>query len=168
MICQRCQQKEASVHITQFINGEKQEVHLCEQCAQETNVEMGIPQFPVHNLNNLLGFITKAYGGDKRISNDRCPNCHTPYRKIAETGYVGCSECYESFSRQLEPVLRRIHGTNKHCGKIPQRMGESFLLRREIEELKNNLQQVIKQEEYEEAAKLRDKIKALEEKLGEE
>ncbi len=165
MECQKCQQRPANVHITQFINGAKQEVHLCDQCAQDVKTNLQIPQLPLHNLNNLLGFFTQNYNLDKMVHDKFCPVCHTSYRKIAETGYVGCSSCYQSFSSHLDPILRKIHGSNKHRGKIPQRMGASFLLRKEIEDLKLELRQVLEREAYEEAARLRDKIKALEKKL---
>lgn len=167
MDCQKCQQRPANVHITQIVNGEKQETHLCEQCAQAMKVNLGFPQFPLNNLTNLFGFLTMTPGTDNTpIIEDKCPSCQSPFRKIGELGYVGCSECYQHFSSQLEPVLRKIHGSGEHHGKIPSRMGTSFILRKEADELKTALKQAVEREEYEEAARIRDQIKALEEKIA--
>lgn len=166
MDCERCHERPANVHITQFINGNKQEIHLCEKCAQEMKVELEMPKLPIHNINNLLGFVSKIYENDRRIENLKCPTCQNSYQKIAETGYVGCSECYQHFAKQLEPIMLKIHGSNQHRGKIPKRMGNTYRLRREIEELKQSLKKAVEHEEYEEAAQLRDKIKLLENSLA--
>jgi len=167
MDCQKCQQRPANVHITQIVNNEKQETHLCEQCAQAMKVNLGFPQFPLNNLTNLLGFLTMSHEtADAPIIEDKCPNCQSPFRKIGEMGYVGCSECYQHFISQLEPIIRKIHGSDRHRGKIPRRMGTSYILRKEAEELKLALKQAVEREEYEEAARIRDRIKALEEKIA--
>lgn len=165
MECQKCQQRPANVHITQIVNGERQETHLCEVCAQDMKIKLGFPQFPMQNFTNLLGFLTQSDVSDKQ-ENSKCPTCRIPYRKIGELGYVGCSECYRSFNPQLGAVLRKIHGSNKHRGKIPQRLGSAYVLKREIEELKNSLRQEVERERYEEAARIRDQIKELEEKMA--
>ena len=162
MDCQKCHQRQANVHVTQFINGQKEEIHLCEQCAQAGKGYHPFSHFPLHNLTNLLGFLTQSVDASKPISEDKCPNCGTDYHKISETGDIGCSKCYDYFSLQLEQVLRKIHGTNRHNGKIPKRMGSAYLLKKEVEELKIQLKKAIEQERYEEAATLRDKIKARE------
>ncbi|MFA5881294.1 MAG: UvrB/UvrC motif-containing protein, partial [Eubacteriales bacterium] len=79
---------------------------------------------------------------------------------------LGCPTCYDVFENKLDPVLRRIHGNPRHTGKIPKRTGGTIELRREIEELKRELQAAITSEEYEKAAEVRDKIRGLENKLG--
>ncbi len=167
MDCQKCNQRPAVVHITQFVNGKKQEYHLCEQCAQEVKAGLDVPHFPLQDLSNLLGFLTKSMAADNNTFENKCPNCRTAYRRISETGHVGCSVCYEHFSPQLDPVLRKIHGSNRHRGKIPEKTGASLILKREMEELKYNLKKAVELEEYEEAARLRDKIKLLEKGRGE-
>ncbi len=170
MICQKCKQKPANVHITQYANGVKQEFHFCEDCAGSLNINPGLPKTPLHNLNNIMSFLTQLGASDQRTPELTCPHCHTPYGRIAEAGYVGCSECYRYFSTQLEPLLKKIHGTTEHRGKIPVRMGKTFLIHREIEDLRRNLKEAVEKEEYEEAARIRDRVKALEDesKAGED
>lgn len=172
MECQRCQQRAANVHITQYVNGQKHEAHLCEECAQTAKITVDLPQLPLNNLKNLLAFLGQGYLSDKKTPELICKNCQTPYRKVYETGFVGCSDCYEQFTTQIEPVLQKIHGTNLHRGKIPNRLGVTYQVKREVEDLKSQLRRVVDQEEYEKAAELRDRIKLLEDqqarKQGEE
>lgn len=164
MNCQRCQQRTANVHITQFINGQKHEAHLCEECAQAAKITVELPQLPINNLKNLLAFLGQGNLVDRSAPELICNNCQTSYHKVHETGYVGCSDCYEQFTKQIEPVLKKIHGTNMHRGKIPNRLGAIYLIKREMEDLKSQLRQAVELEEYEKAAGLRDRIKLLEDK----
>jgi protein arginine kinase activator len=81
-------------------------------------------------------------------------------------GLMGCANCYDLFKDHLDPLLRRVHGSIAHTGKVPKRTGGRVRVRKEIEELRSKLQEAIKREAYEEAAKLRDEIKEKEEKLN--
>ena len=83
------------------------------------------------------------------------------FKKI---GRLGCSGCYDAFRKYLIPLLKRIHGSNKHYGKMPLSQAKPVELKSEIEELKTKLQKAIQKEEFEEAANLRDTIKDLENK----
>ena len=94
-----------------------------------------------------------------------CPNCGMSYNDFLETGKIGCSVCYDTFRSQLEPVLRRIHGSSTHTGKIPHRSGGNLELKHEMMQLKENLKAAVEHEEYEKAAVYRDKIHALEQTL---
>ena len=87
------------------------------------------------------------------------------YNDFLETGKIGCSVCYDTFRSQLEPVLRRIHGSSTHTGKIPHRSGGNLELKHEMMQLKENLKAAVEHEEYEKAAVYRDKIHALEQTL---
>ena len=96
-----------------------------------------------------------------------CPNCGMSYRDFQQTGKIGCSVCYATFRRQLEPLLRRIHGSSTHSGKIPHRTGGTLTMKHTIESLRSSLKECVAQEEYEKAAELRDKIRQLEHELME-
>lgn len=162
MQCEKCQKNEANVHITQVINGQKTERHLCEQCAQEEKVNVQFPKIPLYNLNDLLGaFFNKPFASQKEIKEELCPNCRVSYQKIAKLGRMGCSECYEHFSPYLEPALRKMHGGTVHRGKIPQRMGSTLRFEQKLVDLKQKLRFAVENEAYEEAALLRDQIKEI-------
>ncbi len=77
-------------------------------------------------------------------------------------GRFGCSNCYKQFGSRLDPILKRVHGNTVHVGKIPKRTGGQIQLKREIEELRRNLHELIDREEFENAAQIRDRIRELE------
>lgn len=164
MLCQNCQQREANVQIIKTVNGETQKVFLCEQCAkkaQEINVVFHpgvIPEF----LQALFGF-TSAPPSPKE---EACPQCGRTFSQITKASKLGCSACYQKFEPQLEPLLRRIHGGGQHVGKIPNRRGAAIRGKVEIQKLKDKLQELVKNEEFESAAIVRDQIHRLEQELG--
>jgi len=90
------------------------------------------------------------------------------FDEFRKAGRFGCAMCYSSFSEKLYPIFRRIHGNTKHVGKIPTKMGEDIAIKREIDRLKIELNVAIKNEEYEKAAQIRDRIRELEKKLSRE
>ena len=83
-------------------------------------------------------------------------------------GQIGCSVCYEAFHHELTPLLRRIHGSSVHRGKIPRRSGSAIMLRQEAEQLRARLKEAVTREEYEKAAEYRDRIRSLERRMEEE
>ncbi|HHV76297.1 MAG TPA: hypothetical protein GXX39_02860 [Syntrophothermus lipocalidus] len=174
MYCEECKMKPATVHITQIHDGQKTEMHLCEECAAQKGTH--VLKFDSYfSLPKLLGSI---FGQEVPVMGEiaptprtrvqNCPKCGMSFQQIGQIGRLGCSECYTTFEQEIEPVLRRIHGNTKHAGKVPRRAGGKFELKQMIEDLKKQLQAAIKREQYEKAAELRDKIKELEKKTGEE
>lgn len=177
MLCERCGERPAVVHITEVINNKKREMHLCQVCAQEVKPQgftfspQGFafsPQLNLHNfLSGLLDFNVEAeMPGDAGLV-DRCEHCGLLEEKFIKSGLLGCSHCYESFGNRLRPLLRRIHGTDRHAGKVPKRTGGKARLDMEIRELKSKLREAVAREEFERAAELRDKIRNLEKRLKE-
>ncbi len=167
MYCQNCNERPASVHLTKIINGEKTELYLCEHCAREKG-ELNFVTEPF-SINNLLAGILKSdlYPGRKvmKPATDNCSNCGMSYSQFGQVGRFGCSECYEKFNSSLSQLMRRIHGSDQHTGKVPQRIGGTLILKREISELRNELQRAVAKEEFEKAAELRDKIYGLQKQL---
>lgn len=175
MLCDDCGHHEAVVHIVQIGPQGRVEKNLCEKCAAGYGDLMPESQ-PRKNMSVddfLRGmFRQPAEQGEKPKEREgeplvlTCPNCGMSYEDFQQTGKIGCSVCYGTFRRQLEPLLRRIHGTSTHSGKIPRRSGGTLELKQEIKRLRAELQEKVAQEEYEEAAKLRDKVRAMEKDLS--
>ncbi|MCR1898716.1 UvrB/UvrC motif-containing protein [Irregularibacter muris] len=167
MKCQHCKERDAVVHLTKVINGEKQEYDLCESCARELN-ELSFEQsFDFHKFfSGLLDIDNSFYPQQSPVEELRCPLCKMGLNAFKKTGKVGCDHCYEVFGEHLEPLIRRIHGSEEHKGKIPHNTTKNIRLKKEIEELKEQLQRAVENEEYELAAKLRDEIKAKNEGLS--
>lgn len=172
MLCQECDKKPATLHFTKIVNGEKTEFHICESCARERGE--GIPGtangFSIHSLlSGLLDFEpvgTMNALGAKPAQQLRCDNCGLTYTQFSKMGRFGCSNCYTQFGSKLDPILKRVHGNTTHVGKIPKRTGVQIQLKREIDELKQDLNMRIEQQEFETAAELRDRIRELERKIA--
>jgi protein arginine kinase activator len=169
VLCEECKKNPATVHLTQVCNGQKIENHFCEECASQKN---GFIFDPSHkfSVSNLLGSMFGSNYGMQDVSSisqsSKCPNCGTRFIDIKQLGKLGCSECYQVYVQGLDSSLRRIHGNSQHSGKIPIRGGEKVLIKKQIELLKSKLQEAIKEEKYEEAAEIRDSVKAMEDKLS--
>lgn len=171
MLCQKCNQREANVHITKIINGVKTEMHFCEECARESQeVNMSIPLtfgMPMSFQNILEGFMEMMGGIPQQLIEEiSCPVCHITFESFKQTGRLGCGNCYSAFSDNIIPLIKRIHGSIQHTGKVPKRSGGILKIKRDIDKLKNELKIAVANEEYEKAAKLRDEIKRLEERLN--
>ncbi len=166
MLCQACQKNPATVHLTHIINYEQSVQHLCEQCAREKG-EFDFGASPPFSIQNLLtGLMNmEAPLKEQLVYQDKlqCEGCGLTYAQFGQIGRFGCSECYTVFSNRLLPLMRRIHGSAQHVGKIPARAGGVVRLRRSIDELRRQLKELVSREEFEEAAVIRDKIRSLEE-----
>ncbi len=161
MLCEHCHQNPATVHFTQVLNGEKKEQYLCEECAQKLNVA----HFGDLSFNTMLANLFAPAGAAARTET-RCPVCGASYADFAEGGLLGCPGCYDTFRSRIEPILRRVHNAVTHQGKLPVRGGGDLSTQRRIEELRLQLTQLVMREDFEEAARVRDEIRALEEKGG--
>lgn len=168
MVCRECGKEEANIFITKIINGKKMEIHLCERCAREKE-EFDItfePQFTLHNFfGGLLQENTRSAGEQVRAAKTQCPKCALTFAQFCQIGRLGCSGCFTAFDAKLQPLLKRIHGSARHNGKAPRRSQEAILVKRDLERLKEELQQAVLKEEFEEAAKIRDRIRVLEKDL---
>jgi protein arginine kinase activator len=156
MLCQVCESKPATIHITEIDADRKNELHLCEECAHEKGLTHGGP-IPT----GLTQFVTEK----AKASDVRCPECGITFDEFRVKGRLGCPRDYEVFGKELAPLLEKIHGAQKHVGRLPRGTtgdtGRGEVLRR----LRRDLARAVKDENYEEAARLRDEIQAAEEAL---
>lgn len=168
MQCQVCNNNKATVHYTKIINGQIEELHLCEECAMNNSEFEFDSTFSFNKL--LTGLIDNIQEGPlkKSTGNLICPFCSLDYAKFRQTGKFGCAECYKTFKSNLSPLLKGIHGHDKHVGKVPRRANAVVAKEREIEHLRNKLNEFISEEAFEKAAEVRDKIKELEKEIDEE
>lgn len=171
MECQECKQRSATLHFTQLINGQKSEVNVCGVCAREKGY-MTYPEesYSLHNLlAGLLNFDTTQIGNlegtVKQTEDTQCPRCDLTFSEFKRVGKFGCAECYQAFFEKLHPIIRRVQsGNTNHHGKIPERKGGDLHTKKKIESYKLQLQQLIENESFEEAAVMRDQIKELKER----
>ncbi|HZK57616.1 MAG TPA: UvrB/UvrC motif-containing protein [Clostridia bacterium] len=169
MLCENCNIREATVHKTKIVNGVKEEIHLCEECAKESEIFNFEDNFSIHSF--LSSLLEGSISPNITIEGDqgrKCPQCGSTYNDFKRSGKLGCSVCYSTFNNMLAPLIKRIQGNNVHAGKIPRKSGSLIKLRKEIKSLRDQLQQLVETEEFEEAARVRDEIKELEEKASNE
>jgi protein arginine kinase activator len=159
MLCQNCQQRAANVHFTQIKNNAKVDIYLCEQCAKEISQTEFVAPFGFNDLiNGLFGTQLKQ----EALLTLKCNDCGMEYDEFLKSSKVGCTQCYKAFGPKLDPIIKRLHGNVEHHGKVPRRVSSNINVPKEIEKLKQMLNESIQKEEYEESAKIRDRIRSLE------
>lgn len=167
MLCQVCKERSATIHLTEINNGQRAESHLCQQCAQQQGLSIKA-KIPLDELMNTLlsSQQEKAAQEGKTLiaseSDHACPNCGMTLKRFAQNPLLGCSQDYTEFQAELLPLIAQSHnGQTHHCGKVPTRIGEHDRNEIQRNKLSRQLDQAVKNEDYETAAKLRDQIQAL-------
>jgi protein arginine kinase activator len=158
MKCQKCP-KPATLHITEIITEEQvEELHLCEECAHKYLYE---PQ-----AKTAIKAGSTAAGEEVEESpalNHQCDLCGLKFVDFRNTGRLGCPHDYQEFREELSRLLENIHGETRHCGKTPKRLPQNKQKQAELTQLRKQLLQAVNKEAYEEAARLRDRIREVEE-----
>ena len=115
-------------------------------------------------LNDLLAGLADlgATTEPELLQTVKCPSCGFTYQDFKKVGRFGCGDCYEAFKKQLGPLLKRIHGADRHTGKIPLMVGKTVKDTRNLQDLKARMEKAIQAEDFEEAARLRDKVREME------
>lgn len=166
MLCDECGKREATVHIMQIGPDGRTEKKLCTVCAEKIGKWVCEPiQFNQGIVANE--FLQNIFRGteEKKPTEEEtelvCPECGMRYVDFQKEGMLGCPKCYVAFQKQLEPMLRRMHGLSIHNGKLPRTNsgGESGT---GVLELRARLQEAIENEEYEKAAEYRDLLRDIE------
>ena len=161
MLCESCHDKEATVHLTQVADGSVEKIHLCEECASKSGFDL---HGPVSISDILVGM-----GGalDQPGAERSCPRCHLRRADFKKTGRLGCPVCYETFTAELMPLVKAMHRSEQHMGKVPSREDVRVRMSAEIASLQKELDDAVAAENYEEAAKLRDRIQKARSKAAE-
>ena len=163
MQCQFCSNP-ATVHLTTLTGFKKKVVHLCEACAQQQQV-LGAGGDKVElNIQAVVHYMLGQQLGPEaeELARLTCPECGIKYMEFRGDGRLGCPQDYETFRRGLEPILKRVHRAVRHVGKRPPHYLENRHRLGELYELHRRLRQAVDDEQYEEAARLRDLIRTKE------
>ena len=158
MQCDECGKNEAILHLTQIVDNQMSTKHLCERCAAEKGVES--EQAPVpFALTDFLGKVDRGEAG----SPAPCPFCGLEFDEFKKTGRLGCPQCYESFESNLKSLLRRLHGSIEHVGKVYLPPDPSLAQKVDrLAGLRRKLNSAVESEDFERAAEIRDEIQELE------
>lgn len=171
MLCEKCGKNEAVYFYSETVNGKKRSFALCSDCA---------PNDTSFGTSILSGFFAENpfFKSQKQaVPAKQCDVCGSTFLEIRKTGKVGCPECYKTFENELMPIIRRIHGTavykntaetQKNAEETKSTVTEENTSINETEkqraELREKLNTAVKEENYELAATLRDKLRALTDK----
>lgn len=170
MKCTECNKNEATVFYREIINGKETKYALCNQCAKRKEAESTNMLFQLSDPFEggiFESFFAPVRQGQRRSEEKRCTLCGSTFRELKKLGRVGCTKCYEVFRAELSPTVTRLHGNVKHSGRAPKAMKRELTAKERIDELEKKLRGAILEEKYEEAAVIRDELRALKEK-GEE
>jgi len=162
MLCDICGKNQATVHLTEIVDDQMTELHLCEECARQKSAQME-QQFGLSDLLAGLAEFEKP-SVDKEAQVLRCSTCGLTYADFKKIGRLGCGECYSAFKKLLGPLLKRIHGSSLHFGKSPLEAAPGRKRSADLSVLRLKLQKAIESEAFEEAAKIRDQIREFEKK----
>jgi protein arginine kinase activator len=163
MLCESCKEKEATIHLTQVVDGEIKKLHLCEACAAKKGIDF---QGPLSITDILLGMgIQKP--SETASAERTCPRCHMRRTDFKKTGRFGCAACYDAFAEELPPLLKAMHRSDHHTGKVPSRESRRVQATAELASLQQQMDKAIAAENFEEAARLRDAILACRRRLSE-
>lgn len=165
MMCEDCGIRPAKFHLMTIINGDRVERNLCPAC-----MAMHQKQLPGIDFSNLAGILNSILEGRDEAEKARqeaefegytCDQCGMTYAEFQKGGMLGCANCYKAFKTPLTSLLQRVHGNTQHAGRVPGGVHSGTSIRMNIDRLKEKLQQAVADEEYEQAARLRDAIRAL-------
>lgn len=182
MLCQNCGENEANVRYMQIINGQKKEMILCEKCARGIGVDNISFNLPI-DFTSFLGEFLNDYNNATLLPSFekrdelKCKTCGLTYDDFINSGKFGCEDCYDEFSERIDFVLKKLHGNNIHTGKkaktiisktepldnaLVKETQKKPTKKDNLIKLQEELKMAIREERYEDAAKLRDEIKKLE------
>ena len=160
MTCEACGRRPATVRYAEVVDGSLSTWHLCDECARERGVGGSLTSLAGPLVNILMGLLE---GGPAPADpGPACPHCGLTYAQFRRSGRLGCGTCYETLADELRPLLRRIHGSTEHTGRVPDVFAEAHARRREIRRLKAELARAVRSEDYERAAEIRDTIRSRE------
>lgn len=189
MLCDNCGKREANVRYSENINGNKKELNLCEECSKKLGIGKMDFNLPI-DFSSFFGGLVEDFMTPEfmplfdDVKQLKCDECGYTFDDIANTGKLGCASCYSTFEERLDPIIKKIQGSNMHIGRTGKITDETIEKKikkgsesenninkestkveekkSELDKLEEDLKSAIKEERYEDAAKIRDEIKKLE------
>jgi protein arginine kinase activator len=152
MLCEECGINQAEVMMTTVINGESTTRHLCRQC---------LKKYQAGDLQAVLAAVLTAMTNKNHAQDIVCPRCGETYAQFQKTGMLGCAECYQAFRRELTPMITRVQGRTQHAGRRPPVSEEEQARQNLMEALRARMEAAVAEENFEEAARLRDALRAM-------
>lgn len=179
MLCENCKKREANVRYSENINGVKKEMHLCDECSRKLGITDKMDfRMPTFDLSNFFGSFLEDFSSSSdfmpllsEVKQIKCDSCGSSFDDIINTGRYGCANCYDVFEDRMDPILKKLQGANRHNGRLgkisdnkvkfekEENKNKSDSAENKLQKLQDDLKLAIKEERYEDAAKIRDEIK---------
>jgi protein arginine kinase activator len=148
-LCDECGLNPANIHLTQIMQNETHVFHLCDECARKKGINISVQD---DNFNEEEPAAPQA--PDKQ-----CSHCGLKFSDYKTNGWLGCPSCYHAFETEIDNLLVQVHGSSIHKGKKYHGVGSGGnSTAGEIKRLRHELANAIKNEEFEQAAIIRDAI----------
>jgi protein arginine kinase activator len=161
MLCDVCRERDATVTLTHAVKGEVNVLHLC-QLRADRGIETSVTT-PLKNMIADYLPAVQAQAVAAQVEALRCAFCGMTLADFRESGRLGCASCYTTFDPSLRALLRRVHGNARHVGRQYESPPPDLLHEvTALGELRERLRRAIAQEEFEQAAQLRDQIRGME------
>ena len=178
MLCENCGKREANVRYSENINGVKKEMHLCEECSRKLGIAQDMDfKIPALDFSNFFGSFLEDFNTPdfmpllNEVKQLKCDSCGSTFEDIIDTGRYGCPNCYDVFEDRMDPILKKLQGANRHVGRLGKISNNNLKFQDKeekkeektnpVDKLQEDLKKAIKEERYEDAAKIRDEIKKL-------
>ena len=142
--CEKCKQEPATIHLTYIMNGDITAMHFCEKCAKERGI--------------VVAAGSESARKESRDGDIACPECGITLAEVREKGWLGCARCYRAFAKDIQELLIELHGTDAHKGKRYRDFEADIIDYSDIQRLRRELENAVRNEQFETAAALRDKI----------
>ena len=152
MLCEECGKQPAEVVLTTVVNGQSATRHLCREC---------VKKFKAGDIQAVLAAVLSTMAQKQQAPDITCPNCGETYAEFQKSGMLGCAECYQAFRKELTPLITRVQGRAQHAGRRPPVSEEEQVRILQMESLRARMEAAVAEENFEEAAKLRDELRAL-------
>jgi len=152
MLCEECGKKEAEVLLTTVVGGQSTTRHLCRDC---------VKKYKAGDIQAVLAAMLSAMGQKQQSPHITCPRCGETYQEFQKSGMLGCPDCYHAFQKELTPLITRVQGRAQHAGRRPPVSEEEQERLRIMEDIRARMEAAVAEENFEEAAKLRDELRAM-------
>ena len=169
-MCEECGKREAMCIVGVAMGEQMTQRHLCQECMARMSMSIA-----TGNIGQLLGSLMEAVGHMPEAvqpkqeapkpqlprENNTCPSCGMTLHDFIKRGTLGCGACYGAFAKHITPVLEKLNSDTEYRGRSPLSTQEDQQRRREMEKLQRSMEEAAQAEDFERAAQLRDKLRAL-------
>ena len=152
MLCDECGKLPAEVLMTAVVNGQATSRHLCRDC---------IKKYKAGDLQGVLAAVLSAMAQNQQCPDIICPKCGLSYAEFQKKGLLGCAECYQAFREHLLPLITRVQGRTQHAGRRPPVNPQEQERLDRAQQLRALMEAAVAMENFEEAARLRDELRAM-------